>query len=434
MFLLLWKFPTGAMHLLWWGLTLKRKCSKLLKRFCTIASVEKSTWTWWKTCESNKPVLKLDKKKRTKTHMNMNFMKKKKKPVLVRPFSGLALTAWEKGLTWNGRGKNIWSSMLTTNNEYHDWILNIIAFLKKKIPFFAHYMSTLSLTLSKSQDRETDYLFNLYFHLYFFLIKFLLLCPEVKISESDYLFILFFHLYLFLWNFSFSVHKSGTARIFIFLIFTSISIFFLWNFSYLVQKSRSARPRPENLILTILHSLLTTDIFQNHFIFFCFSLRLYLFLIQVCCAFPVNATSFTSLFVVSSAFPYYRFLLLWFAVLSEATHASNLIDFVVASKSRSYFVPKTFSPKTYSPKTSVHTHTRLISDCQSLKYFFLTSSDLLNVSCTLSHEFFFIWNFSSLVLKQWVQSQLRANVASFVLQPRLLLFNKIALEGEVFCL
>ena len=110
-----------AKHLLWWGLTLKRKCSKLLKRFCTIATVEKGTWTWWKTCESNKPVLKLDIKKQTKTHMNLNLMKKKKKPVLVRPFSGLALTAWEKGPTWNGRGKNIWSSMVT--RIYHDWIL-----------------------------------------------------------------------------------------------------------------------------------------------------------------------------------------------------------------------------------------------------------------------------------------------------------------------
>ena len=157
--------------------------------------------------------------------------------------------------------------VIDVNHEYHDWILNIIAFLKG-IFFFALY-----LTLSKSQDRETDYLLNLYFHLYSFLIKFLLLCPEVKISESDYLFILYFHLYLFLWNFSFFVQKSRTARIFIFLIFTSISIFFLWNFSYLVQKSRSARPRPENLILTILPSLLTTDIFQNHSLFFCFSLK-----------------------------------------------------------------------------------------------------------------------------------------------------------------
>ena len=122
MFLLLWKFPTGAMHLLWWGLTLKRKCSKLLKRFCTIATVEKGTWTWWKTSENDKPELKLDKKKKqTKTRMNINFMKKRKKPVLVRPFSGLALTAWEKGPTWNGRGKNIWSSRLT--RIYHDWIL-----------------------------------------------------------------------------------------------------------------------------------------------------------------------------------------------------------------------------------------------------------------------------------------------------------------------
>ena len=59
---LLWKFPTCAMHLLWWGLTLKRKCSKLLKRFCTIATVEKGTWTWWKTCESNKLYLNLIKR------------------------------------------------------------------------------------------------------------------------------------------------------------------------------------------------------------------------------------------------------------------------------------------------------------------------------------------------------------------------------------
>ena len=79
-------------------------------------------------------------------------------------------------------------------------------------------------------------------------------------------------------------------------------------------------------------------------------------------------------------------------------------------------------------------HTRLITDCQSLKYFLLTSSGLLNVSWTLSHGFFFIWNFCSLVLKQWLQRQLRANVASFVLQPRLLRFYKIALEGEVICL
>ena len=70
----------------------------------------------------------------------------------------------------------------------------------------------------------------------------------------------------------------------------------------------------------------------------------------------------------------------------------------------------------------------------SLKNFSLTSSDLFNVSCTLSHGFFFIWNFSYLVLKQWLQRQLRANVASFVLQPRLLRFYKIALEGEVICL
>ena len=70
----------------------------------------------------------------------------------------------------------------------------------------------------------------------------------------------------------------------------------------------------------------------------------------------------------------------------------------------------------------------------SLKNFSLTSSDLFNVSCTLSHGFFFIWNFCSLVLKQWLQRQLRANVASFVLQPRLLRFYKIALEGEVICL
>ena len=197
-----------------------------------------------------------------------------------------------------------------------------------------------------------------------------------------------------------------------------------------ISETTSRELEPHHLTLSSHHRHLSKPLSLLLFLL----KKLYLFLIQVCCAFPVNAISFTSLFVVSSAFPYYWFLLLWFAVLSEATHASNLIDFVVASKSRSYFVPKTFSPKTYSPKTSVHTHTRLISDCQSLKYFFLTSSDLLNVSCTLSHEFFFIWNFSSLVLKQWVQSQLRANVASFVLQPRLLLFNKIALEGEVICL
>ena len=143
---LLWKFPTCAMHLLWWGLTLKRKCSKLLKRFCTIATVEKGTWTWWKTCESKKPVHKIDKKKQTKTHMNLNLMKKKKKPVLVRPFSGLAVTAWEKGPTWNLRGKNIWSSMVS--RIYHDWILNKIAFLKG-IFFFA-----LSITLFRSQDQQ----------------------------------------------------------------------------------------------------------------------------------------------------------------------------------------------------------------------------------------------------------------------------------------
>ena len=138
---------------------------------------------------------------------------------------------------------------------------------------FWRVSSFLLFLLLYPKDRETDYLFNLYFQIYFFLIKFLLLCPEVKISESDYLFILYFHLYLFLWNFFFFVQKSRTARIFIFLIFTSISIFFLWNFSYLVQKSRSARPRPENLSLTILPSLLTTDIFLNHFLFFCFSLK-----------------------------------------------------------------------------------------------------------------------------------------------------------------
>ena len=63
---LLWKFPTCAMHLLWWGLTLKRKCSKLLKRFCTIATVEKGTWTWWKTCESNKLYLNLIKRNKQK--------------------------------------------------------------------------------------------------------------------------------------------------------------------------------------------------------------------------------------------------------------------------------------------------------------------------------------------------------------------------------
>ena len=186
------------MHLLWWGLTLKRKCSKLLKRFCTIATVEKGTWTWWKTSENDKPELKLDKKKKqTKTRMNINFMKKRKKPVLVRPFSGLALTAWEKGPTWNGRGKNIWSSRLT--RIYHDWILIFL----KGIFFFA-----ISLTLSRSHDQQD----RLY-------LKYLLPSHLVQKSRSAGPIIFFF-------NFSFFVQKSRKARIIIFLIFTSIFIFF----------------------------------------------------------------------------------------------------------------------------------------------------------------------------------------------------------------
>ena len=142
---------------------------------------------------------------------------------------------------------------------------------------------------------------------------------------------------------------------------------------------------------------------------------------------------FTSLFVVS-AFPYYRTLLLWFAVLSEATHASNLIDVVVASKSRSHSSQKHFHQKHVHQKPPYNPSPHSADNRLSLKYFLLTSSDLFNVSCTLSHGFFFIWNFCSLVLKQWLQRQLRVNVASFVLQPRLLCFYKIALEGEVICL
>ena len=158
-----------------------------------------------------------------------------------------------------------------------------------------------------------------------------------------------------------------------------------------ISETTSRELEPHHLTLSSHHRHLSKPLSLLPFL-----LKTVPFLIQVFCVFQVNAICFTSLFVVS-AFPYYRTLLLWFAVLSEATHASNSIDVVVASKSRSHSPQKHFHQKHFPQK---HFHQKYFH--QNLRPRPLSADNRLSVTKVfLSHIFWppqcFLYSFTRIL-------------------------------------